>query len=145
MNTGKLHNVIGNTVKFPLRHPSLSLSAISFTAYTTPHPSSQFSPQYFAELTIADANTLVQTDRLPRILPKRSIQKWVFDLTKPTAASEIHLAPGEDIPCLVYLKHPIDRARRTAPDLSFSANTYSGDGKFCTQSFECISGSNHFT
>ncbi|KAJ6522750.1 hypothetical protein B0H19DRAFT_1277240 [Mycena capillaripes] len=73
---------------------------MSFAAYTHPHPQTHFSVEYFAGLTVANATYLVENDQLPRILPKDSVKKWVFDQTVPTSISEIILGIDEEIPCL---------------------------------------------
>ncbi|KAJ6524677.1 hypothetical protein DFH09DRAFT_1329286 [Mycena vulgaris] len=51
-------------------------------------------------MTIADADEIIQKNRLPPILPQNSIKKWVFDCAVPTAVSEIIVAAGEAVPCL---------------------------------------------
>ncbi|KAJ7444729.1 hypothetical protein FB451DRAFT_1413115 [Mycena latifolia] len=72
---------------------------MAFPAYTNPCPQSQFSVKYFAGITIAGAVDLIQGNHLPHILPRDSIQKWVFDRTEPTVSGEITLAANETIPC----------------------------------------------
>ncbi|KAJ6524883.1 hypothetical protein DFH09DRAFT_937035, partial [Mycena vulgaris] len=73
---------------------------MSFSEYTNPHHSTRYSAEYFADLTIADADEIIQKNRLPPILPQNSIQKWVFDCAVPTAVSEIIVTAGKAVPCL---------------------------------------------
>jgi hypothetical protein len=73
---------------------------MSFAAYSTPHPQTRFSREFFASITVAGAAELVRTNTLPQILPKNSVSKWLFDRTVPTAISEIIVAVDEAIPCL---------------------------------------------
>ncbi|KAJ6518584.1 hypothetical protein DFH09DRAFT_1098413 [Mycena vulgaris] len=73
---------------------------MSSAVYTTPHPQTQFSTEYFASITLANASDLIHNNQLPRILPTGSVQKWLFDRTVPTAISEIILNFAEEIPCL---------------------------------------------
>ncbi|KAJ7232119.1 hypothetical protein C8J57DRAFT_1533292 [Mycena rebaudengoi] len=71
---------------------------MSFSEYITPDPSA--SVQYFASLTVADARRIIQNQLLPKILPENSINRWLYDGTQATTASEIGLVVGEPIPCL---------------------------------------------
>lgn len=94
--------VIGNQCNFHrvsalLPFPS---STMAFTAYTTPHALTRFSAQFFARTTVAAASELVRNDELPHILPKNSVQKWIFDGMIPVAISEIIVGAEEQIPCL---------------------------------------------
>ncbi|KAJ6504438.1 hypothetical protein DFH09DRAFT_1335321 [Mycena vulgaris] len=73
---------------------------MSFSEYTNTQHSTRYSAEYFAELTIADADEIIQKNRLPPILPRNSIKKWVFDCAMPTAVSEIIVTAGEAVPCL---------------------------------------------
>ncbi|KAF7335955.1 hypothetical protein MSAN_02308900 [Mycena sanguinolenta] len=73
---------------------------MSFAAYTTPHPQTNFSPAFFASITIAGAVDLVRKNQLPRILPQNSVSKRAWDPTEPIAISEIIVASDEAIPCL---------------------------------------------
>ncbi|KAJ7620039.1 hypothetical protein B0H17DRAFT_905135, partial [Mycena rosella] len=71
-----------------------------YTAYVTPHPHTRFSAESFAAITVAEAHDIVQNNRLPAILPKDSVKKWVFDRAVPTAIPEILVTAGEAIPCV---------------------------------------------
>ncbi|KAJ7110882.1 hypothetical protein C8R44DRAFT_883350 [Mycena epipterygia] len=73
---------------------------ISYAQYTSPQPGSQFSAEYFAEMTVATADYIVKNDGLPTVLPKNSIVQWMFDENIPTNSVDINLAVGEFIPCL---------------------------------------------
>ncbi|KAJ7916705.1 hypothetical protein B0H13DRAFT_2447578 [Mycena leptocephala] len=71
---------------------------MSFTVYSTPDPQTQFSTESFRNLTVAEADE--SHKKLPYILPKNSVAKWVFDREVPTTISEIIVATGEAVPCL---------------------------------------------
>ena len=71
-----------------------------FSKYTTPQPGVQFSAEYFAQLTVSAADYLVKNERLPVVLAKMSIEKWLFDKSIPMAIEDTLLAEGELIPCL---------------------------------------------
>ncbi|KAJ6452558.1 hypothetical protein C8R47DRAFT_998072, partial [Mycena vitilis] len=73
---------------------------MAFIAYSTPHPQTKFSLEFFASITIADAAQLVHDKQLPYILPKDSISQPQWSAFEPTASSEIAVAVGEAIPCI---------------------------------------------
>ncbi|KAF7354194.1 hypothetical protein MVEN_01107100 [Mycena venus] len=79
---------------------------MSFTSYSTPHPSTPFSTASLGTITIAQASSLVRGNSLPHILPKNSIRAWVFDQHVPDTVPEITLTAGEEIPCAEDM-HPI--------------------------------------
>lgn len=90
----KFHIHLKAPPPFPL------VSTMDFTTYVTPHPHTRFSAESFAAITVAEAHNIVQNNRLPAILPKDSIKRWVFDRTVPTAIPEILVTAGEAIPCV---------------------------------------------
>ncbi|KAJ6545322.1 hypothetical protein B0H19DRAFT_1307806, partial [Mycena capillaripes] len=92
-----LPSISGN---FHLPRIPFSLPSMSLSAYSAPAPNTLFSADYFASITLAEADSIIRNHRLPRILPKNSIKNWVFDTTEPTVASEKTLAIDEVIPCL---------------------------------------------
>ncbi|KAJ7087023.1 hypothetical protein C8R43DRAFT_1173898, partial [Mycena crocata] len=73
---------------------------MSFLKYSTPSQDSTFSAEYFAALTVADADQIIRVHALPHILPKKSVTKWLFDRTEPTDASEYVIGSSEVIPCV---------------------------------------------
>ncbi|KAJ6566253.1 hypothetical protein B0H19DRAFT_1257510 [Mycena capillaripes] len=59
-------------------------------------------PHYinFSNITVAEAHEIIRHNRLPRILPKNSIQRWVYDRFEPDAVLETILTANEAAPCL---------------------------------------------
>ncbi|KAF7356409.1 hypothetical protein MVEN_00973500 [Mycena venus] len=86
---------------------------MSFAAYSTPDPETQYSAEYFAALTITDTHRIIQNNRLPAILPKGSIQNWCWSDTVPTAATDIIVTAADAVPCLEDLL-PITQAAEDA-------------------------------
>jgi hypothetical protein len=92
---------------------SFFASAMSFSAYSTPHPQTRFSNESFREITVAEADDIVRNNQLPHILPKNTATSWDFTREVPIAVSEIIVAAGEFIPCLDDLL-PITQAMEFA-------------------------------
>ncbi|KAF7371978.1 hypothetical protein MVEN_00055800 [Mycena venus] len=72
---------------------------MSFALYGTPTPDTLFSAESFHDITIADADRIIQGGQLPHILPKGSLRAWVFDREVPTSLEELTVSANEHIPC----------------------------------------------
>lgn len=63
-------------------------------SYTTPKPSTQYSAEFYKDITFSSAKSL----QYPDIAPKSSVTKWAFDYTVPETRSDIEVSPVETIP-----------------------------------------------
>ncbi|KAF7369166.1 hypothetical protein MVEN_00243800 [Mycena venus] len=86
---------------------------MSFALYGTPTPDTLFSAESFHDITIADADRIIQGGQLPHILPKSSLRAWVFDREVPTSLEELTLSANEHIPCAEDML-PITREMESA-------------------------------
>ncbi|KAF7356153.1 MULE domain-containing protein [Mycena venus] len=89
-------------------HPTMS-----FALYGTPTPDTLFSAESFHDITIADADRIIQGGQLPHILPKGSLRAWVFDREVPTSLEELTVSANEHIPCAEDML-PITREMESA-------------------------------
>ncbi|KAF7345871.1 hypothetical protein MVEN_01609100 [Mycena venus] len=86
---------------------------MSFALYGTPTPDTLFSAESFHDITIADADRIIQGGQLPHILPKGSLRAWVFDREVPTSLEELTVSANEHIPCAEDML-PITREMESA-------------------------------